>query len=65
MTQTILSILLYTTLLATVGALFFGLIALFKGDSFNKKYGNAAMRWRILLQASALVIFFLILWLGQ
>lgn len=65
MTHSILSWLLAISLFATVGALFFGLGAMFKGEEFNKKHGNTAMQWRILLQACALIMFFLILWFGK
>ena len=50
---------------ATVGALGFGLVALFKGGEFNAKYGNRAMRWRILLQAITLILFTLMLIFGR
>jgi hypothetical protein len=50
---------------ATVGALGFGLFALFKGGEFNEKYGNRAMRWRILLQALTLILFTLMLIFGR
>jgi hypothetical protein len=52
-------------LAATVGALGFGLFALFKGGEFNAKYGNRAMQWRIVLQASAIILFTLMLLFGR
>jgi len=53
------------SLIAVVGALGFGLFGLFRGGRFNEKYGNAAMRWRVMLQGFALLIFFLILYFGK
>ena len=50
---------------ATVGALGFGLFALFKGGEFNRLYGNRAMRWRVILQGIALLLLFLYLTLGR
>lgn len=61
-------LLFYTLILslcATVGALVFGLFALYKGGEFSAKYGNRAMQWRILLQAVTLVLFTLMLILGR
>lgn len=65
MTEKFLSILMFGALAAVVGVLVFGLIIFFKGGEFSTKQSNEAMRWRILLQALALAIFFLILWVGR
>jgi len=59
----LISLVLFLT--ATVGALAFGLFALFKGGDFNRKYGNRAMQGRILLQAIALALFTLMLLSGR
>lgn len=56
---------MFAVLAAVVGALGFGLISFFKGGEFSAKHSNEAMRWRVLLQAGALGIFFLILWFGR
>lgn len=61
----ILNIFMIVALVAVVGALGFGLFGLFKGGEFNEKYGNAAMRWRVMLQGLALLLFFLILYFGK
>lgn len=50
---------------ATVGALGFGLFALFKGGEFNVLYGNRAMHWRVILQGITLLFLFLYLTLGR
>jgi hypothetical protein len=65
MTQTILTVLLIITMVATLGALAFGMVTLFRGGEFSQKYGNQAMRWRIILQGLALILFFLALWFGR
>jgi hypothetical protein len=56
---------LICSLIATVGALVFGLVALYKGGEFNTKYGNRAMQWRILFQAITIILFTLMLFLGR
>jgi hypothetical protein len=53
--------LLIIALLATHGVLFFGIITMARGGNFNLKYGNKIMRARIVLQASALLIFAIIM----
>ena len=63
--NTLLNILLGICLLSVVGALVFGLSTLIKGGEFSAKYSNEAMRWRVILQGAALLVFFLILWLGR
>jgi hypothetical protein len=56
---------LLMALIATVGALAFGLFALYKGGEFNAKYGNRAMQWRIALQAIAIILFTMMLIFGR
>lgn len=63
--MTMLNIFMIFALLAVLASLAFGLVALFRGGEFNKKYGNAAMQWRVILQGLALVIFFILLWATQ
>jgi hypothetical protein len=65
MTHNIFTLLLILAMVATLGALAFGLGVFFKGGEANRKYGNAAMRWRIILQGLALILFFLAFWLGR
>lgn len=65
MMQNILTLLLFILLFAVLVSLGFGIFTLFRGDEFRKKYGNGAMRWRVLLQGAALLVFFLILWFGR
>ncbi len=58
--KTVLVVLLALLMLSTVGVLFAGLIGLVRGGG-NPQRSNALMRWRILLQAAALLLFALLL----
>lgn len=51
-----LLVLLLIAMIAVVGALIFGLIAMAKGGEFNRKYGNKMMRWRVAIQAFAVIL---------
>lgn len=51
-----LAVLLIVAMLATLGVLFAGLIVMSRGGEVNKKYGNVLMRWRVILQFSALIV---------
>ena len=50
-------VLLALALAMTLGVLFAGLITMARGGETNRKYGNRLMRWRVIAQGSALVIF--------
>jgi hypothetical protein len=50
--------------LATAGVLFAGIFGLMRGGEFNRKYSNVLMRWRIGLQAVAVALVMLVLWLS-
>ncbi len=63
--MTFLNILMIFSLIAVVASLGVGLFALFRGGEFNQKYGNATMRWRVMLQGFALLTFFIILYFGK
>lgn len=54
-------ILFFIALISTVLALLGGLILYFVGGTLNEKYGNFAMRCRVLCQAMAILLFFLML----
>lgn len=55
-----LNILLVAALIAITGVLLFGVVSMARGGDFNRKHGNALMRWRVILQAVALGIILLI-----
>ncbi|MBM3467915.1 MAG: twin transmembrane helix small protein [Alphaproteobacteria bacterium] len=65
MKNPIIFVCILIALAATAGMLVFGLFSLYKGGEFNRKYGNKAMQWRVLLQAIALILFTLLLILGR
>ena len=43
-------------LLAVLAVLLTGVAGMAKGGTFNSKYGNVLMRWRVLLQGAAVVL---------
>ncbi len=56
--MTILAIILMVVaMLVTAGILFVGIIGMARGGAFNDKWGNRLMRYRILAQFIALVMF--------
>ena len=55
-----LTIVLFALMLGTVGVLFAGLIGLTSANA-NPHRSNRLMRWRVLLQAAALLIFALLM----
>ncbi len=57
----LLPALLIVALLATLGVLFAGLVVMSRGGEVNRKYGNVLMRWRVILQFTALVLLALIM----
>ena len=44
-------------MLVTLGVLFSGLITMARGGEFNRKHGNKLMRWRVIAQGVALLLF--------
>ena len=58
-------ILMGIAMLAVLAVLVMGLVSMVKGGEFNKKYGNRLMRWRVGLQATALVLFAIAIVLGR
>ena len=43
-------------LLAVLAVLLTGVVGMARGGSFNSKYGNILMRWRVVLQGAAVVL---------
>jgi NADH:ubiquinone oxidoreductase subunit 6 (subunit J) len=58
--KTFLVILLALLMLGTLGVLFAGLIGMVRGGGDPRK-SNALMRWRVILQAAALLLFALLM----
>jgi hypothetical protein len=61
----ILAALLALALFATVGILIFGIIAMARGGEFNRKHGNKVMRWRVAMQAFAVVLVLLFVFISS
>jgi NADH:ubiquinone oxidoreductase subunit 6 (subunit J) len=58
--KTVVIILLVLAMLGTVGVLFAGMLGLVRGGG-DPARSNRLMRWRVLLQAGALLLFMLLL----
>jgi ABC-type uncharacterized transport system YnjBCD permease subunit len=50
---------------ATALVLLFGVLTMARGGEFNRKYGNKLMRLRILMQAIAVILIMLSLWVAS
>lgn len=61
----VMPFIVFGALAAVVAALFFGLFMFLKGGPTAARRSNDAMRLRVMLQAVALLAFFLMLWLGR
>ncbi|MEX2616849.1 MAG: twin transmembrane helix small protein [Alphaproteobacteria bacterium] len=48
-------------MVATLAVLVLGIIGMARGGDFNRRYANKFMRARVLLQASALLLFAIVL----
>ena len=49
-------------LIGVAGILFWGVITMGQGGSYNKNKANSIMRYRIIFQAIALLLFVVLLW---
>ena len=58
-----LKYLLFIFMGLTLATIATGLFSMMKGGVFNEKYGNALMRWRIILQGISLLLFAILLML--
>lgn len=54
-------ILLAVIMLSVVGVLFWGLVTMARGGEYNVRWSNTIMRWRVVLQGLALLVFVIIL----
>lgn len=52
-------ILMVVAMIITAGVLFIGIIGMARGGAFNEKWGNRLMRYRVLAQLCALILFFI------
>lgn len=53
----IFAILIVVAMLMTLGVLFAGMLTMARGGEFNRKHGNRLMRWRVIMQGIALLLF--------
>jgi len=54
--EAVFPILIGAALLAVLAVLFTGIVSMLRGGEFNRKYGNKLMRWRVALQALAVLL---------
>ena len=55
------TVLIVVAMLTTLGVLF----AMARGGDFNRKHGNRLMRWRVMAQFTAIVIFAIAMLINQ
>jgi hypothetical protein len=51
-----LTVLIIIALLAVLGVLITGIVSMFKGGEFNRKYGNKLMQARVFMQLIAVLL---------
>lgn len=61
----ILFTLVIVAMVATLGALFLGMISMARGGEFDRRNSNRFMRWRVILQGTAIGLFILFVLLSQ
>jgi len=54
--EAVFPVLIGAALLAVLAVLFTGIVSMLRGGEFNRKYGNKLMRWRVALQALAVLL---------
>lgn len=52
----VLEVLIVVALIAVLAVLGVGLVSMFRGGAFNKKYGNYLMRARVATQGAAILL---------
>ncbi len=52
--------LMIVAMVATLGVLLFGLFSMARGGDFNRRNSNRLMRWRVVLQGAAILLFLLL-----
>lgn len=51
-----MTILIIIALLAVLGVLVTGIVSMFRGGEFNRKYGNKLMQLRVIMQLIAVLL---------
>lgn len=57
--------LVIAAMVATLGVLFFGLFSMARGGEFHKRNANKIMRWRVVMQGTAILLFLLFVLLAK
>jgi len=52
--------LMIVAMVATLGVLLLGLFSMAKGGEFNRRNSNRFMRWRVILQGAAILLFLIL-----
>jgi hypothetical protein len=52
--------LMIVAMVATLGVLLLGLFSMARGGAFNRRNANRFMRWRVILQGAAILLFLLL-----
>jgi len=63
--EAVFPMLIIIALIAVLIALAIGVIGMLRGGDFNRRYGNKLMRLRVLLQALAIILIILFVFLFQ
>ena len=53
--------LMIVAMLATLGVLLFGLFSMARGGAFDRRNANRLMRWRVILQGGAVILFLILI----
>lgn len=59
--STVFFVLMIVAMILVLATLFTGIFAMARGGEFNARFSNKLMRWRVLLQGLALLLFALAL----
>ena len=60
-----LTVLVVLAMLGTLGVLVAGVISMARGGEYNRRNSNKLMRWRIVMQFIALVLFAILMVAGR
>jgi hypothetical protein len=52
--------LMIVAMVATLGVLLLGLFSMARGGEFNRRNANRFMRWRVVLQGAAILLFLIL-----
>jgi hypothetical protein len=52
--------LMIVAMVATLGVLLLGLFSMARGGEFNRRNSNRFMRWRVILQGAAILLFLIL-----